>query len=362
MKSIKSPINFNAGPAALPAAVLQQASEAILNYNGTGLSILEITHRGKLFDAILEESKELVKEIARIDDDYEVLWLHGGGRLQFCMVPMNFLGENETAGFIDSGYWATQAIEYASYYGKIKVLASGKGTGYQSLPEWPVVPPELTYVHITTNNTIFGTQIKDIPYTNVPLIADMSSDIFSRDIDYSRFDMFYACAQKNIGPAGVTLAVVNKQLLKFKKRAIPPMLDYGEHVKKGSVLNTPPVFAIYTSLLTLRWIKEKGIEQIDKENKIKAALLYDEIERNTLFHFTVNRMDRSKMNVCFHAKDKETENAFKQYCEENGITGIEGHWSAGAFRVSLYNAISIADVEQLVATMKEFEKKLVNKK
>ena len=354
-------INFNAGPAALPKEVLHKASEAIVDYNGTGLSILEIPHRGRYFDAILEESKTLVKEIAKLDADQEVLWMHGGGRLQFCMIPMNFLGEQETAGFLDTGYWAMQAIEYAGYYGKVSVLASGKENNYQQLPTWPLVPNELAYLHITTNNTIFGTQLKNIPETDVPLIADMSSDIFSRDIDYTKFAMCYACAQKNVGPAGVALVIINKKLLKENKRVLPPMLSYAEHVKKGSVLNTPPVFAIYTSLLNLRWIKNKGIYEIEKENNIKAAMLYNEIERNSLFHCTVKEEDRSKMNVCFHAKDKETERAFINYCEDRNIIGIEGHWSAGAFRASLYNAITKEDVEVLTETMKEFEQTFAGK-
>ncbi|RYE24055.1 MAG: 3-phosphoserine/phosphohydroxythreonine transaminase [Sphingobacteriales bacterium] len=361
MRSTRGTINFNAGPAPLPKEVLEQASHAIVDYNGTGLSILEIPHRGKHFDTILEESKALVRELCALNADQEVLWMHGGGRMQFCMVPMNFLGKEETAGFIDSGYWATQAIEYANFYGNVHVLASGKENGYQTIPEWPAVPKDLAYLHITTNNTIFGTQLQNIPYTNVPLVADMSSDILSRKIDYTQFDMFYACAQKNIGPAGVTLAVVNKKMLQDKKRDIPPMLSYTEHVKKNSVLNTPPVFAIYTSLLTLRWIKQKGIEQIEQENNAKAAMLYDEIERNALFNCTVNKNDRSKMNVCFHARDKEVEQAFVTYSEAQGIVGIGGHWSAGAFRASLYNAITIDDVTQLVATMKDFEQTFAGK-
>lgn len=354
-------INFNAGPAALPKEVLRKSADAIIDYNGTGLSILEIPHRGKYFDAILEESKALVKEIAKLDADQEVLWMHGGGRLQFCMIPMNFLGERETAGFVDTGYWATQAIEYAGYYGKTEVVASGKVNNYQQLPMQYIIPGNLAYLHITTNNTIFGTQLKSIPETDVPLIADMSSDIFSRNIDYTKFAMCYACAQKNVGPAGVALVIVNKKLLKETKRELPPMLSYAEHIKKGSVLNTPPVFAIYTSLLNLRWIKDRGIDQIEKENNIKAATLYSEIERNSLFHCTVKEEDRSKMNVCFHTKDKETEMAFIKYCEDRNITGIEGHWSAGAFRASLYNAITKEEVEALTATMKEFEQTFAGK-
>lgn len=361
MKSTKKVINFNAGPAPLPEEVLQEASEAIIDYNGTGLSILGIPHRGKHFNAILEESKTLVREIAGLGTEHEILWMHGGGRLQFCMVPMNFLGAKETAGFIDTGYWASQAIEYANYYGNTNILATGKKENYQQLPIVPPIPANLSYLHITTNNTIFGTQLKKLPETEVPLIADMSSDIFSRKMDYSRLAMFYACAQKNVGPAGVALVVVNKQLLKEQKRELPPMLSYAAHAKKESVLNTPPVFAIYTSLLTLRWIKNKGIQQIEQDNNIKAALLYEEIERNSVFHCTVKEEDRSVMNVCFHAMDKATEEAFIKHCGEKNIVGIEGHWSAGAFRVSLYNAITKDDVVALTGVMKEFEQNICSK-
>ncbi|RYD54920.1 MAG: 3-phosphoserine/phosphohydroxythreonine transaminase [Sphingobacteriales bacterium] len=348
-------INFGPGPAMLPKEVLQQASEAVVNYNDTGLSILEIPHRGQYFDEILQESQALVRDLCGLNDDYEVLWLHGGGRLQFCMVPMNFL--DGAAGYIDSGHWANEAMSYASYYGKVEVLASSKEDNYRHLPEWPMeIPAHLSYLHFTTNNTIFGTQWPQIPKTNIPLIADMSSDIFSRRMDYSNCAMFYAVAQKNIGPAGVTLAVVRKDMLSRIKRTIPPMLDYAAHVAKGSVLNTPPVFAIYTSLLTMRWTKNRGIDVIGQENSAKATLLYEEINRNSLFHTVIRPEDRSMMNACFAATHKEHERAFIKFCEERNITGVEGHRSVGAFRASLYNAISLHDVQALVQAMQEFER------
>lgn len=352
-------INFNAGPAALPQVVLEEAAQAILNYNNAGLSILSLPHRGKDFDAILEESKLLVRELCGIGEEYEILWLQGGGRLQFAMAPMNFLGADETAGYIDSGSWSSAAISYANYYGKVKVLSSSKQQKYTSLPQWPKNEDQkdLAYIHCTTNNTIYGTQWKDVPATSVPLIADMSSDIFSRKVSFSNCDMFYAVAQKNIGPAGATLVVVRKDFLKNIKRAIPSILDYNIYAQKNSVLNTPPVFAIYTSMLVLRWIKNRGLDAIEKDNQRKAAILYKEVERNSLFRTEVKVEDRSMMNVCFLPVDELMKQPFVDFCEERNITGISGHRSVGGFRVSLYNAITIKDVEQLITVMQEFEQK-----
>lgn len=348
-------LNFGPGPAALPGEVLQQASEAIIDYNGTGLSILEIPHRGKYFDAILTESKELVKELCGLNEDYEVLWLPGGGRLQFCMVPMNFLDKETTAGYIDSGVWSSEAISYAKTYGNVNVVASSMEAGYKELPPFPVdIHSDLAYLHITTNNTIYGTQWSEIPQVNMPLIADMSSDILSRKRDYTRYSMFYAVAQKNLGAAGNTLVVVHKEQLKRVKDGLPPMLDYSAHAKKNSVLNTPPVFAIYVSLLMLRWTKAKGIDTIEKENSKKAALLYSEIERNSFFKTTVNSAHRSMMNVCFEAVNGDV-NAFAEFCANRNITGVKGHRSTGGFRVSIYNAIPLSAVEELIAVMQEFE-------
>lgn len=347
-------IYFGAGPAALPEEVLRQAAEAVLDYNGSGLSILEIPHRSGFMDDILEESKALVRELCGIGNDYEPIFLQGGGRLQFCMIPMNFM--NGTAGYIDSGAWAAEAIEYARHYGDVHVLASSKEDGYKHLPEWPQpIPTDLSYLHITTNNTIYGTQLGELPDTEVPLIADMGSDILSMKRDYAKCAVFYAVAQKNIGAAGNTLVVLHKDMLGRINKGLPPMLDYAAHVKKNSVLNTPAVSAIYHTLLMLRWTKAKGMEHIERENREKARLLYEEIDRNMLFAGTVHPPHRSLMNVCFTAKDKATETAFVQLCAANNITGIEGHRSAGAFRVSLYNAIPLSAVQQLVALMREFE-------
>jgi len=349
-------INFDAGPAALPEAVLQQASEAIINYNNSGLSILEIAHRGSLFSSILEEANGLVKELLSLDDDYEVLWLQGGGRLQFAMVPMNFLGENETAGYIDSGRWAAEAMESAALYGNVKTVASSRGDNYTYIPSWQQENVKgLRYLHITTNNTIYGTQFPYLPETDIPLIADMSSEIFSRRLDYSKFGLIYAVAQKNIGPAGVTLVVVHRSLLQEQRRILPGILSYRDMAKHKSVLNTPPVFAIYCSLLTLRWIKNKGLAEIERENEQKATLLYETIDNSKLFYGIAEKAYRSKMNVCFRMYAEDRTSEFIGFALQNGITGIKGHRSTGGFRVSLYNAISLQDVEKLARLLEQFQ-------
>jgi phosphoserine aminotransferase len=350
-------INFNAGPAALPRPVLEQAAEAVREYKNTGLSILELPHRGKEFVEIVAESKALVKELCGLDDRYDVLWLHGGGRLQFCMVPMNFLSERDSAGYIDSGHWAEEALEYAAHYGDVQILASSKTTNYDRLPDWPTnIPGQLAYLHFTTNNTICGTQWNHIPKTNVPLIADMSSDIFSRLHDYTRYGMFYAAAQKNLGVAGVALAVICKDMLRRITREMPAMLDFRAQVKENSILNTTNVFGVYVSLLMLRWTKEKGIENIEKENRKKAELLYDALDTSSIFSPHVKEhLHRSMMNVCFTAKTPEIEKSFLALCEKNNITGVKGHRSVGGFRASLYNAVTFEAVKRLVELMKEFE-------
>ena len=346
-------INFNAGPAALPPKVLQQAADAVREYKNTGLSILELPHRGKEFVDIVAESNTLVRELCGLNDQYEVLWLHGGGRLQFCMVPMNFLSDRDSAGYIDSGHWAEEALEYAAHYGDVQILSSSKENNYSRLPEWPTnIPSQLAYLHFTTNNTICGTQWHHVPNTNVPLIADMSSDIFSRQHDYNRYAMFYAAAQKNLGVAGVALAVIRKDMLARIARDLPPMLDYKAQVKENSILNTANVFGVYTSLLMLRWTKEKGIEAIEKESRKKAKLLYDALDNSTAFSPRVKEhTHRSLMNVCFTANSPDIEKSFLALCEENNITGIKGHRSVGGFRVSLYNTVSYESVERLVQLM-----------
>lgn len=349
-------LNFNAGPSALPQEVLQQAAAAVLDYNDSRLSILEIPHRDSAFMAVMDESRALVKELCNLNDDYEVLWMQGGGRLQFCMIPMNFLGEQESAGYADSGHWAHAAYKAGQYYGNAQLLASSKDSNYTHLPQWPEIPAGLQYVHCTTNNTIYGTQMHTTPECPVPLIADMSSDILSCHRDYSKYAMFYATVQKNVGTAGVTLVVLRKDLMERVKRNLPSMLSYKGHAENGSMLNTPPVFAIYVSLLMLRWTKAKGIDAIDAETKQKAAMLYGEIERNSIFAPVVDvAADRSHMNVCFTAKNNIHEKAFTDFCAARNITGIKGHRSVGGFRVSLYNAVTPDAVATLVQAMQDFE-------
>jgi len=351
---MQAKINFNAGPAALPPEVLHEASKAVNKYKKTGLSILELSHRGPEFAEILAESKHLVKKLCGLDDSYEPLWLHGGGRQQFFMIPMNLLPQDGAAGYIDSGHWAEEAQHYAAYYGDAQILASSKKNNYNRLPEWPSkIPAKLAYVHLTTNNTIYGTQWGQAPEIKVPLIADMSSDIFSRKHDYSKYSMFYAAAQKNLGIAGVALAVIRKDLLKRTVRELPPMLSYIAQVKEGSILNTANVYGIYVSLLMLRWIDSRGIADLEKENKQKAKLLYDTLDHSSVFTpYITEKAHRSIMNVCFTAKTPETEKNFLALCEENDITGIAGHRLVGGFRASIYNAVPLDWVERLVEIMK----------
>jgi len=341
----------------LPEEVLKEAADAVVDYQGDGLSILEIPHRGQKFDSILEESKELVKELCELQGDHEVLWLQGGGRMQFAMIPMNFLGDGQRAGYLDSGHWSRDAIQSANVFGATEVLSSSKQNNYSALPDLPAsFPEDLAYVHITTNNTIYGTQWNGLPLSEPPLIADMSSDILSRKREYDKCALFYAAVQKNVGPAGATLAVVRKDMLKQIKRKLPAVFDYREQVKSKSVLNTPPVFAIYVSLLMLRWTKSKTISVLEQESIAKSEMLYNEIDRNSVFAPVVKVKDhRSRMNVCFTAATKEAEKRFADLCHARNIVGVEGHRSVGGFRASLYNAMAPDAVAQLVSVMQEFE-------
>ncbi len=353
-------INFNAGPATLPPEVLREASKAVWNYKNTGYSILELPHRSPEFLDIIEESKALVKELCNLGNDYEVMWVHGGGRAQFAMMPMNFLSANDSAGYMDSGHWAAEAIEYAGYYGKAAILASSKGTKYNQLPEWPSeIPDGLKYIHITTNNTIYGTQYHKVPKTPAPLVGDMSSDIFSCKRDYTKYAMFYAAAQKNLGTPGVALAVVRKDFLKKSADNLPPIFSYRAHVKENSVVNTANVSGIYVALLMLRWIKGKGISAIEEENNAKAKMLYGALDKSKVFiPHVANKAHRSHMNVCFTGINSNIEKAFSALCRDNGIAGVEGHRSVGGFRVSMYNAMPAESVETLVALMNKFETKV----
>jgi len=347
--------NFNAGPSILPKEVFQQAAEAVLDYNNSGLSILELGHRTASFEAVMAEARGLVRELMQLDEQHEVLFLHGGASTQFMQVPMNLLDDKETAAYADTGVWGTKAIKEAKLFGKVEVVCSGKESNYTVIPKDFAVPNDAAYFHITTNNTIYGSQWQKIPYTSIPLVADMSSDIFSRVIDFNAFDLIYAGAQKNMGPAGVNLVVVKKNILGEIKRAIPTIMDYRNHINEGSMLNTPPVFAVFVCMLTLRWLKgQGGVAAIEKLNEAKATLLYAEIDENPFFRGTVDKADRSKMNVCFVMNDPSLEAAFLRLTKEKNIVGIEGHRLVGGFRASLYNALPISSVTILVNAMKEF--------
>ncbi len=359
MQTSQRKINFNAGPAALPDEVLLEASHAVLEYNNTGISILELPHRGEEFAAIVAESNALVKKLCNLTDDYDVLWLQGGGRLQFCMVPMNFLPANGAAGYIDSGHWAEEAQEYAAHYGNVRVLSSSKSINYSRLPDWPdEIPGDLSYVHFTTNNTIFGTQWHDIPNISKPLIADMSSDIFWGRHNYDNYALFYAAVQKNLGTPGIAMVAIRKDMQERIVRTMPPMLNYKAQAQENSVLNTANVFGVYTSLLMLRWVRAKGIDTIEHENRKKAHMIYDAIDASEFFTAHVQeKSHRSMMNVCFTANSKEIEKAFLALCDENNIAGVKGHRFVGGFRASLYNAVSVDNAALLASLVTDFKMK-----
>ena len=349
--------NFNGGPSNLPEIVCEQAAKAVLNYNDTGLSILEMGHRTKEFQAIMDEARSLVKELMKLDDDHEVLFLHGGASTQFMQVPMNLLNEKETAAYADTGVWSSKAIKEAKLFGNVDVVCSSKEANYNFIPKDFAVPNDAKYFHITTNNTIYGTQWQTIPDVSMPLVADMCSDIFSRQRDFNSFALIYAGAQKNMGPAGVNLVVANKNILGKVKRPLPTIMDYRNHIQEGSMLNTPPVFAVYVSLLTLQWLKQLGgIDAIEKINNEKAELLYNAIDDSALFKSTAVKEDRSKMNACFVMKDTSLEKQFLAFAEERQIYGIKGHRSVGGFRASMYNVLPLSSVAYLIDVMREFEK------
>ena len=349
--------NFSAGPAILPKAAIDASVEALQNFAGTGLSLIEVSHRSKEYEAVVDEACQLVKDILGLNDEYAVVFLQGGASLQFDMLPMNFLGENETAAYINSGVWAGRAIKEAKMFGNVNVLASSEDKNFSYLPKGYTIPSDAKYFHCTSNNTIYGTEMFDFPETNgVPLVCDMSSDIFSRPFDATKFDMIYAGAQKNMGPAGTTLVIIKKSFLeKRTSRKIPTMLDYKIHIDNGSMYNTPSVFAIFVCMHTLRWIKGMGLEAMEARNKEKADLLYAEIDRNSLFVGTVATEDRSRMNVNFVLNDKSMEDEFLKLCKERNLSGLKGHRSVGGLRASLYNALELESVQALVDTMKEFE-------
>jgi phosphoserine aminotransferase len=350
--------NFSAGPGILPADVLKQAAEACLNFDNMNLSLLEISHRSKNYEAVIDESRSIIKELFEVGDEYEVMYLGGGASLQFAMVPLNLLTENGTAGYVNTGVWASKAIKEAKLIGNVNVLATSEDKKFTYIPKGYNVPNSLDYLHLTSNNTIYGTQIKNFEKVNVPLVCDMSSDIFSRNVNAKDFTLIYAGAQKNIGPAGSTMVMVKKDALGKTGRKLLSMLDYQVHIKGGSMYNTPPVFPIYVTLLTLKWLKSNGgINWIEKLNQQKADLLYNEIDRNSLFYGTVNKEDRSFMNVCFLMNKPEMEAEFDKFWKAQNISGIRGHRDVGGYRASLYNALPLESVKVLVDVMKEFENK-----
>lgn len=350
--------NFYAGPSILSEYTIKNTADAVLNFAGTGLSLLEVSHRGKEFVAVNDEARALVKELLHVPETHEVVFLGGGASLQFCMVPYNLL--KKKASYLDTGTWASKAIKEAKFFGEVDLVASSKDKNYTYIPKNYTLAPDTEYFHITTNNTIYGTEIHDIPQVNVPLVADMSSDIFSFPVDVSKFDIIYAGAQKNLAPSGVTIVIVRKDALGKVERPIPTMLNYQTHIDKDSMFNTPPVLPIFAALQTLKWYKEQGgVKVLQKKNQEKAAVLYDEIDRNKLFRGTAVPEDRSLMNVCFVMNDeyKELESSFAEFAAAAGMVGIKGHRSVGGFRASLYNAMPLESVKALVETMKEFEKK-----
>ena len=350
--------NFSAGPSILPAPVMEKAAAAVQELDGIGLSLIEISHRSKEFVAIMDKSQALALELTGLTNKgYQALFLQGGASMQFLMVAANLM--QKKAGYINTGAWSDKAIKEAKRYGEVVEIASSKEANFNYIPKGQVIPTDLDYLHLTTNNTIFGTQFHDLPQTNVPLIADMSSDIFSREFDYSAFDLFYAGAQKNMGPAGTTLVIVKDSLLEKMNKDVPSMLSYPTHADKGSMFNTPPVFSVYTSMLTLEWLKEKGgIAAIQEHNQTKAQLVYDEIDRNSAFEGFAAKEDSSFMNATFNLAEGVDGTAFDEMWTAANISGLKGHRSVGGYRASIYNALPLESVQQLVDVMQQFEKSL----
>lgn len=350
--------NFYAGPSILSEYTIKNTAEAIMNFADTGLSILEVSHRSKEFTAVIEEAAQLVKELLEVPEGYHVLFLGGGASMQFCMVPFNIL--KKKAAYLETGTWAVNAIKEAKLFGEVDVVASSKEANFSYIPKDFVIPADADYFHFTTNNTIFGTEVRKDIDSPVPLVADMSSDIFSRQVDVSKYDVIYAGAQKNLAPSGVTIVIVKEDALGKVERAIPTMLDYRTHIKKGSMFNTPPVLPIYSALQTLKYYKSLGgLKEIEKMDIAKATKLYDAIDSSKLWVGTAAVEDRSIMNVCFVMKPEyaELEKEFVDFATSKGMVGIKGHRSVGGFRASIYNALPMESVDALIATMKEFEAK-----
>ena len=352
--------NFSAGPAILPKEVFAQAAQACIDFNGKGLSLLEMSHRTKEFEAVMDEARQLVKDLLNLPNGYSVLFLQGGASTQFAMIPLNLM--NATSGkaaYLNTGVWASGAMSDARLYGEIVEVASSADKNFNYIPSGYQVPDDAQYFHITTNNTIYGTRIKDIPNTSIPLVGDMSSEMFSRVIDASKFDLIYAGAQKNMGPAGTTLVIVKDEILGKNGRKNPKMLDYQQQIKGESMLNTPPVFAIYVAMLTMRWLKNYGgVAKIQERNNLKANMLYAELERNSLTNIVVpDAKDRSTMNVTFTLKNTDLESNFMEMAKQAQLHGLKGHILVGGFRASIYNPLEPSSVQALVDVLKEFENK-----
>lgn len=347
--------NFNSGPSILPQTVLEQASQAILEFNNTGLSLLEIGHRTTYFMDVLAEARSLVKELMNLDDSYDVLFLHGGATTQFMQVPMNLLDDNETAAYCDNGIWGSKASIEASLFGHVHVVASSKDKNHTYINKGFAIPADSKYLHITTNNTVEGTQWHNIPETTVPIVADMSSDIFSRPMDFKKFALIYAGAQKNMGAAGVNLVVIKKDILGKIKRPIPNIMDYAKHIAADSLMNTPPVFAVYVAMLTLRWIKaEGGLIEMERRSLEKSNLLYNTLDSLSIFTPTVAKEDRSHMNAVFVLTNPDHEAPFLELCKQRGMVGVKGYRTVGGVRVSMYNALALESVQIFCDLMKAF--------
>ena len=352
--------NFGAGPSILPQEVMKATADACIEFGDTGLSLMEISHRTKDFQAVMDEAQALFKELLDIPEGYSVLFVGGGASLEFCMVPYNLL--EKKAAYLNTGVWAKKAMKEAKLFGEVVEVASSADANYTFIPKDYEIPADADYFHITTNNTIYGTEIREDLDSPVTLVADMSSDIFSRKVDVSKYGLIYGGAQKNLSMAGVTFVIVKDEILGHVSRAIPTMLDYRTHVDKGSMFNTPPVVPIYCALQNLRWIKAQGgVEEMERRAKERAALLYAEIDRNPLFRGTAKAEDRSLMNICFVMNDeyKEHEAAFLAFAQGRGMQGIKGHRSVGGFRASCYNAMSVEGVKALIACMQDFEKEIL---
>lgn len=353
--------NFSSGPSILPNEVLQKASEAVLNFNNSGLSLIEISHRDASFVEIMNSARNLALELLNLENKgYSALFLQGGASLEFVRVANNLMKVDGKAGYINTGNWANNAKNEAAYFGEVIEIASSKDKNYSYIPKNIVVPNDLDYLHITSNNTIYGTQFKDFPLTDVPLVCDMSSDIFSRSLDFSKFNLIYACAQKNAGTSGVNLIVLKDELLDRTNRSIPNIMSYKKHIEKESMYNTPSVFSVYVSYLTMKWLKDLGgITAAERRNSAKANLMYSEIDRSSLFYGTAAVEDRSVMNATFFLKDENLTASFDELCVNEGIYGVKGHRTAGGYRASMYNALPMTSVQKLVEVMQYFEDRII---